>query len=122
MTGVALRPATKQLIAGLFLRRELRFAREYCVVFRSELRYFGRSFVAGDRLCHLIKSDTGPAARRPVFRALLHSVLFIFLTGTVSPSSLCRTKTYTGCIPRACSITDLAIRLRTTSLSSLFFT
>src|SRR5271155_1859628 len=62
MTGVALRPAAKQLVAGLFLRRELPFAREYCVVFRSELHDFGRRFVAGDRLCHLIKSDTGPAA------------------------------------------------------------
>src|SRR5580704_19213669 len=54
--------------------------------------------------------------------ALFHPVLFIFLTGTVIPSLLRRTKTYTGCIPRASSITDLAIRFRTTNLSSLFFT
>src|SRR6202158_879299 len=62
VTGVALRLAAEQVVAGLLLGREPRLAREYRVELRGKRRYLGRGLVAGNRLRHLIESGAGPAA------------------------------------------------------------
>src|SRR5213079_895702 len=62
VTGIALRLAAKQIVACLFLRRELRLAGQHRVKLRAERRYLGRGFITGDGLGHLIVRRAGAAA------------------------------------------------------------
>src|SRR5258708_32898115 len=62
VTFIASRLAAEQIVALLLLRRKLRLLGENRVEFRSERRHLGRSFIAGDRLRHLIEGRADAAA------------------------------------------------------------
>src|SRR5258705_9895830 len=62
VTFVASCLTSEQIVSLLLLWRELRLFRQYRVELRSKRGHLGRSFVARDRLRHLIERGADPAA------------------------------------------------------------
>jgi hypothetical protein len=70
VTFIASRLASEQVVALVLLQRKLRLLGEHSIKFRSERSHFGRRFMAGDRLRHLVegRADTAAIDRAQVDR------------------------------------------------------